>query len=111
MTPGFRLPARYVIHTVGPVWHGGNEGERRLLASCYRSVLEACAMHEIRSLAIPAISCGVFGFPVEEAARIAVSELEMAIERKAPIDSILLVSFGRDVHDALTTAVARANKV
>src|SRR6187455_1004471 len=71
ITPGFLLPARFVIHTVGPVWRGGNHDEPSLLASCYRNILTAGTEHEIRTLAIPAISCGAFGFPVQDAARIA----------------------------------------
>ena len=72
VTPGFRLPARWVIHTVGPVWHGGTEGEPELLASCYRSALARADEVLARSVAFPAISTGVYGYPVEPAARIAV---------------------------------------
>jgi O-acetyl-ADP-ribose deacetylase (regulator of RNase III) len=72
ITAGYRLPARYVIHTVGPVWRGGSEGEDELLASCYRRSLEVAAEHGLRSVAFPAISTGVYGFPPERAAPIAV---------------------------------------
>jgi O-acetyl-ADP-ribose deacetylase len=72
ITRGYRLPARHVIHTVGPVWRGGGDDEDALLASCYRRSLEVAAQHAIRSLAFPAISTGVYGFPTERAARIAV---------------------------------------
>lgn len=76
VTPGFRLPARYVIHTVGPVWQGGRHGEAKLLARCYQRVLEvAAAQGDIGSLAFPAISCGVYGYPHEEACEIAVTTL------------------------------------
>ena len=74
-TPGFRLAARWVIHTVGPVWRGGQQGEPELLASCYRSVLACADQVEAASLAFPAISTGIFGYPVEPAARIAVSTI------------------------------------
>ena len=74
LTPGFRLPARYVIHAVGPVWHGGKAGEPELLASCYRSCLALAAAHGLRSIAFPAISCGVYGYPMQLAAKIAVRE-------------------------------------
>lgn len=72
ITPGFRLPARWIIHTVGPVWSGGREGEPELLASCYRNALQLADAHGIESIAFPAISCGVFGYPPEQAVDIAV---------------------------------------
>lgn len=72
ITPGFGLPARHVIHTVGPVWRGGLHGEAELLASCYRRSLEIAALHALRRIAFPCISTGVFGYPAEPAARIAV---------------------------------------
>ncbi len=72
ITPGFRLPARFVIHTVGPVWHGGQSGEPEKLASCYRRCLELARENDIRSLAFPSISTGAYGYPVEAATRIAV---------------------------------------
>lgn len=74
ITPGFQLPARYVIHTVGPVWRGGGHGEPDLLASCYRSSLETAQHHGVESIAFPAISCGVYGYPIAQAAAIAVRE-------------------------------------
>jgi O-acetyl-ADP-ribose deacetylase len=72
ITKGYRLPAKFVIHTVGPVWHGGVEGEPELLASCYRRSLELAASHNLDSIAFPCISTGVYGYPVEAAAKIAV---------------------------------------
>ncbi|WP_193212415.1 O-acetyl-ADP-ribose deacetylase [Luteolibacter marinus] len=73
ITKGYRLPAKHVIHTVGPVWRGGNSGEHELLASCYRRSLELAVEHSLGSVAFPSISTGVFGYPVEDAARIAVA--------------------------------------
>src|SRR5947208_5831810 len=67
MTRGYRLPARHVIHTVGPVWHGGRSGEPELLASCYRRSLALALAHRLKSIAFPAISCGAYGYPLEEA--------------------------------------------
>jgi O-acetyl-ADP-ribose deacetylase (regulator of RNase III) len=72
ITPGFRLPARWIIHTVGPVWSGGRDGEPELLASCYRESLRLAAAHDAASIAFPAISCGVFGYPPDAAAEVAV---------------------------------------
>ncbi len=71
ITPGFRLPAKFVIHTPGPVWHGGNHNEPALLASCYANSLALAAEHRCRSIAFPSISTGVYGYPLEEACRIA----------------------------------------
>lgn len=79
ITPGFDLPARYVIHTVGPVWQGGGNGEEELLASAYRSSVELADKHNLRSLAFPAISCGVYGYPVEHAARVAVETVRESV--------------------------------
>lgn len=76
-----RLPARHVIHTVGPVWHGGNEGEAELLASCYRRSLEVAAANQVRSIAFPAISTGVYGYPANAAAEIAVA----TVQESAPV--------------------------
>ena len=74
MTKGYRLPARHVIHTVGPVWSGGKRGEPELLASCYQESLKLAAAHALRSIAFPAISCGAYGYPLAEAVKIAVRE-------------------------------------
>jgi O-acetyl-ADP-ribose deacetylase (regulator of RNase III) len=79
LTPGFRLPARFVIHTVGPVWHGGDRGEPELLASCYRRSIEVAAENVIRSLAFPGISTGVYGYPKVPAARIAVATVRATV--------------------------------
>lgn len=95
VTRGYHLPAKYVIHAVGPVWRGGTHGEPELLASCYGSSLRLAAEHAIRSIAFPAISCGVYGYPIEEAAEIAVRETE-----NAPLDRIIFACFGEDVYRA-----------
>src|ERR1700751_1583772 len=80
ITRGYRLPARHVIHTVGPVWHGGNRGEPALLASCYRRALEVAVGHGLVSIAFPAISCGAYGYPLAKAVPIAVATVR-AFER------------------------------
>lgn len=93
LTPGFGLPARYVIHTVGPVWRGGNHGEAQLLASCYRRVLEVAAQAGIRSLAFPAISTGVYGYPLAQAARIAVTTVQGASPQYPRIEEMVFCCF------------------
>jgi len=80
ITPGFRLPARWVIHTAGPVWQGGGKNEAELLANCYRHSLQLALLYQIRSIAFPAISTGAYGYPVHEAARIAVDSVR-SLER------------------------------
>ena len=92
ITPGFALPARFVVHTVGPVWYGGHEGERELLASCYRSVLAIARAKDLRSIAFPAISCGVYGFPIELAAPIAVREIRRALRSGSKLDEAWLLT-------------------
>jgi O-acetyl-ADP-ribose deacetylase len=104
ITPGFRLPARFVIHTVGPVWEGGDDGERELLASCYRNLLALCSEQDLRTLAIPAISCGVYRFPVREAARIALGEIARARDAGTRLESISLVAFDEAMFQVLDEA-------
>ncbi|APR87671.1 Putative ADP-ribose binding module [Minicystis rosea] len=93
LTPGFRLPARFVIHTVGPVWHGGNQGEAELLASCYRASLQLAHAHGAQSIAFPAISTGVYRYPIDAASAIAVRECAAFLARQAGFASIRLVAF------------------
>ena len=95
-TPGFRLPAKWVIHAVGPVWQGGGEGEPELLASCYRRVLETAGELGARSVAFPAISTGVYRFPRDLAARIAV---ETVRSTPTQVDLVRLVAFDEETHD------------
>jgi O-acetyl-ADP-ribose deacetylase (regulator of RNase III) len=93
VTPGFRLPAQYVIHTVGPVWYGGTHGEDALLASCYRCSLALAAERAITSIAFPAISCGVYDFPAERACKIAVREVREHLAGTTPVQKVVLVAF------------------
>jgi len=93
ITPGFRLPARYVIHTVGPVWQGGGSGEEQLLASCYRNAVELAAQHGVRELAFPAISCGVYGYPRERACEVAVTTLRSLPLAELGLGTVYLVAF------------------
>ena len=107
ITPGFDLPARHVIHTVGPVWQGGGRGEPARLAACYRNSLRLAVEHGVRSIAFPAISCGVYGYPVSQATRIAVRETRAALQTGAStIDSVQFVCFGDEVWNAYQAALA-----
>jgi O-acetyl-ADP-ribose deacetylase (regulator of RNase III) len=101
ITPGFRLPAKYVIHTVGPVWRGGNKGEPELLASCYRRSLEVAIDNGVRTIAFPAISCGIYDYPADAAAEIAVTETRRFLADSDAIDVVFFVAFGDDVRRAL----------
>jgi len=94
ITNGYHLPARWVIHTVGPVWQGGTHGENDLLASCYRSCLQLAQEHGIRSLAFPAISTGAYGFPLEAATRIALQETKKFFEQNHSVEKVVMVCFG-----------------
>lgn len=94
ITPGYRLPARHVIHTVGPVWHGGAHGEAERLASCYRRSLAVAAEAGLESVAFPAISCGVYGFPCDQASRIAVRTVaEQCREPNLPVRRVVFCCF------------------
>ena len=104
-TTAGNLPARWVIHTVGPVWRGGGAGEDDLLASCYRRCFELAAEHGLRSLAFPAISCGAYGFPVDRAARIALAEIRRALEANSDLERVLAVCYGGGVYDAYRDAL------
>lgn len=97
LTPGFRLPARHVIHTVGPVWRGGNHGEPDLLAACYRNSLALAEAHGLASIAFPAISCGIYGYPLEQAAAIAIGELCRPRQSGSSLEKAVLVAFSRDM--------------
>jgi O-acetyl-ADP-ribose deacetylase (regulator of RNase III) len=103
ITRGYRLPAKHVIHTVGPIWRGGEHGERELLAACYRNSLDLAAGNGVRSIAFPAISCGAYGFPIDEAAEIAVRE----VASDDRLDRVIFACFGRDTFDALERSLRR----
>jgi len=93
ITRGYRLPARWVIHTVGPVWRGGHEFEDELLANCYRRSLEVAVQNGVRSVAFPAISTGIYGFPLERATRIAAREVRAFLEKNPALEKVLFVCF------------------
>lgn len=100
MTPGFKLPADFVIHTVGPVWHDGQHGEPELLASCYRQSLRLAKEYGLKSVAFPAISTGVYGYPLEKAARVAVDTVEAFLRDEPGIESVMLVCYDERAYQA-----------
>lgn len=93
LTRGYRLPARWVIHTVGPVWRGGDAGEPALLAACYRNSLALAREHDVKSIAFPAISCGVYGYPLEAATEIAVREVADFVRRAPGFERVVFACF------------------
>jgi O-acetyl-ADP-ribose deacetylase (regulator of RNase III) len=103
ITKGYQLPAKHVIHTVGPVWSGGKRGEPELLASCYRESLELAALHQLKSIAFPAISCGAYGYPLDQAVKIAVRECARFAAAHPLPESIVFACF-----DAATLAAYEA---
>lgn len=107
ITGGFLLPARHVIHTVGPVWQGGGAGEADLLASCYRETLRLAVTHNIRTIAFPAISCGVYGYPIQAATRIAVMETAAFLATAPSVSEVVFACFGPDILAAYQDALAR----
>ena len=100
ITQGYKLPAKFVIHAVGPVWTGGERGEAELLASCYRSVFKIARERGLRSLAFPAISCGVYRFPLDRAVKIAVGETVAELISSDAIQKVIFACFGNDVYEA-----------
>lgn len=106
LTKGYRLKARFIIHTVGPVWRGGKNCEKELLASCYRACLALCEKHEIRSIAFPAISCGIYQFPIDIAASIAVSEVSAYLDNGGILDRVEFVCFSQEILDTYENAIS-----
>ena len=110
ITPGFRLPARWVIHAVGPRWHGGKGGEAELLAGVYRHSMRLATEHGLRSIAFPAISTGIYGYPLEQATGIAVSTIRDEMKTNTTVESVLFACFSPEVLDAYRAAGVGAEK-
>ena len=106
ITSGYKLPAKYIIHTVGPVWNGGGQGEPDLLASCYRNSFALALKHNLKTLAFPAISCGIYGYPISEAVEIAMREAIDFLSRHDEIEKIIFTCFEADVYQAYLDAFA-----
>jgi O-acetyl-ADP-ribose deacetylase len=104
-TAGHALPARFVFHAVGPVWRGGGQGEPALLARCYRRCMELAAERDLRSIAFPAISCGVYGYPIDQACAISVRTLRDSLQAGSPVQRIVLAAFNPEIERAWLTAL------
>jgi O-acetyl-ADP-ribose deacetylase len=99
ITRGYKLPAKWIIHTVGPVWQGGNHNEDELLASCYRCSLKLATEYEIKTIAFPAISTGAYNFPMERAAKIAIAETSKFLDSNDSLSQVIFVTFGQDAYN------------
>ncbi len=112
LTKGYRLPAKFIIHTVGPVWRGGTNGEPEILASCYERSIELAAQNDLRSIAFPGISTGIYGYPVEPAALVAITTVQAAMERFGVIDDVIFCCFGQSdlsVYEGVLGRIGRTN--
>jgi len=107
ITKGYDLPAKYVIHAVGPLWRGGNDGEDELLARCYRRCFEIAALHDVRSIAFPAISSGIYGFPVERGSFIAMNAAQIALDSIPVLERIYFIVYSCGVRDVYLNAYER----
>lgn len=108
ITGGYRLPAKYVIHTVGPIWVGGGNGEDELLASCYRNSLALAVQHGVRTIAFPAISTGAYGFPIDRATRIAIGETKKFLEKDPTLEKVIFVCFSSRDYEIYRSAIREA---
>jgi O-acetyl-ADP-ribose deacetylase (regulator of RNase III) len=109
LTQGYRLPAKYVIHTVGPVWQGGDQGEPQLLAACYESSLTLAVRHDLKTIALPAISCGVYSYPVSQAVQIAVQSTVGFLELNNGLEKVYFVCFEDSIYQAYTHILEALN--
>jgi len=110
ITKGYNLPARHVLHTPGPIWRGGHQGEDDLLARCYRSCFALAGQHGLRTLAFPSISTGAYSFPIRRASRIALREIKDALEKNPALEKVIVVCFEPDVYDCYTQALQDLRK-
>ena len=108
ITGAYNLPCKHVIHTVGPVWQGGNHHEAELLASCYRNSLQLAIDHQLNSIAFPAISCGVYGYPIDQATAIAMNTVKQFLSEYDKPEKIVFVAFSSDMQQQLQNALAHS---
>jgi O-acetyl-ADP-ribose deacetylase (regulator of RNase III) len=104
ITKGYKLPAKWVIYTVGPIWYGGNKGEDEMLAKCYQNCLALAEQYDIKTIAFPSISTGAYGFPMERATRITLREVKNFLEKNTSIEKVILVCFGKSAYDCYQKA-------
>src|SRR5882762_8716460 len=107
LTRGYRLPARFVIHTVGPVWRGGKGDEPETLANCYRNSLQLAVENEIKTIAFPAISCGAYGYPIEQAAQIALETTREFLAASGDLTKVIFALWDEDVYEAFALTLNR----
>ena len=107
ITKGYDLPANYVIHTVGPVWNGGDQNEPLLLANCYKNCLRLAVEFDAKTIAFPAISTGVYRFPIEQATEIAVAETKKFLEKNEDLDKVVFVCFGDEIYNTYDLTLSR----
>ena len=110
ITGGYQLPAKYIIHTVGPVWYGGNRGEAQLLASCYQQSLQLAVDNDIKSIAFPAISCGAYRYPIDKACAIAISEVSNFLNENEKIENVVFVCFDKKLERQLSNALTKVRE-
>lgn len=111
ITQGYKLPAKYVIHTVGPVWHGGGHHEKDLLASCYRNCLKLASDKNIRTIAFPSVSTGAYRFPLEYASEIALTEIMHFLKSNQTMEKVIIVCFGSDASEVYKKKLEEINKI
>jgi len=107
LTRGYHLPARFIIHTVGPIWRGGKHGEARILANCYRNSLQLAVRNEIKTIAFPAISCGAYGYPIEQAAQIALQTTRGFLAASGDLAKVIFALWDEDVYEAFASTLDR----
>lgn len=107
ITRGYRLPARFVIHTVGPIWHAGKRGEARILANCYRNSLQLALENEIITIAFPAISCGAYGYPIGQAAQIALETTREFLATNGDLAKVIFALWDEEVYEAFASTLNR----
>ena len=110
ITGGYQLPAKYIIHTVGPVWYGGNRGEAQLLASCYQQSLQLAVDNDIKSIVFPAISCGAYRYPIDKACAIAISEVSSFLNENEKIENVVFVYFDKKLERQLSNALTKVRE-
>ena len=110
ITKGYNLPCKHVIHTVGSIWYGGDSNERELLANCYKNSLRLAAENNIKTIAFPSISTGVYGFPIEEASEIALREITLFLANYSKLEKVIIVCFNKYTYDAYNQTYKEMNK-